>query len=114
MKRYTKVTVASILCISGACLAVSNADNAQMKQTMTKIVNQLEMIKPLIDQAQDEQDPHQRVMFHFDSWTDANGKRHNGLRQDINQIESGVVTGINRASVEPRRFRPINGDYIGR
>ena len=112
MKRHTKVIVVSIFCLSGLFSTQAQADDAQMKETMVKIINQLEMIKPLIDLAEQPQSKGKRVSFHFEDWVDANGVKHNGLRGDIELIEAGVVTGVNRQAIEPRQYAPINGDYL--
>jgi RAQPRD family integrative conjugative element protein len=112
MKRHTKVIAVSVICLSGLFSTQVQADDAQMKDTMVKIINQLEMIKPLIDLAAQQQNQDKRVTFHFEDWVDVNGVKHNGLRGDIELIETGVVTGVNRQAIEPRQYAPINGDYL--
>lgn len=95
--------------VSGQALA----DEAQMNVTLVKIAQQLEALKPLINQAAAEQSPNPRVQVHFDAWTDANGLSHAGLRQDIDAIQKGVIDAINHKSVDPRPIAPINGDFAG-
>lgn len=89
------------------------ADTAQMKTTLVKIVNQLEAIKPLINQAKSEQSANPRVKVHFDSWIDTDGKKHNGLRQDIENIQAALISAINAQNADPREYQPIKGDFVG-
>ena len=89
------------------------ATEAQMKSTLVQIINQLQALKPLINQAQAEQPKNPRIKIHFDSWRDAQGKKHNGLRQDIEQIQQALITTINKQSIEPRSYTPIANDFTG-
>lgn len=90
----------------------SLADNEQMKATLVKISNQLEAIKPLIDEAQQEQSSNPQVKVHFNTWVDANGVSHSGLKQDVEAMQSALIEAINRTSVDPRTITPINNDFI--
>lgn len=92
---------------------VAFADDAQMKEEFVKIINQLEAIKPLLNEAERVQPPDPRVKVHFDSWIDANGVTHAGLREDIQRIQTALVHAVNRNSIEPRRYQLIKDDFIG-
>lgn len=109
MKYFLTTISILLLCIG----TVAFATDAQMKDTLVKIVNQLQAIKPLINQAQQEQSQNPRIKIHFDTWKDAKGKKHNGLRQDIEQIQQALITAVNGESVEPRSFAPIGNDFTG-
>ena len=89
MKKRRKLFLLSValLCVvSGSVYA----DTAQMKTTLVKMVNQLEAIKPLINQAKEEQTENPRIKVHFDSWVGPNGQTHDGLRQDIEAIQQAL------------------------
>ncbi len=104
------------LCLASVLLAAfgsSFADEAQMKLTMVKIVNQLEAVKPLISQAKAEQEANPRIKIHFDSWVDAEGHKHNGLREDIEAIQNSLIQAIDQRSTDPRVYKPIKGDFVG-
>lgn len=106
------LAVACIMCCGLFTSSLALADDAQMRITLVKMVNQLEAMKPLITQAAREQDANARVRIHFDSWTDANGVKHNGLRQDIDAIQQALIHSINRQAVSPRVFTPIKNDFV--
>ncbi len=94
-------------------MGVAQADNAQMKTTLVKIINQLETIKPLVTQAKREQTANPRVKIHFDRWQDGQGHWHNGLRQDIETIQGALVQAVNQQNHEPRVIAPLSGDFVG-
>lgn len=114
MFRRTVYSVWLCLCSLGlmSVPAASFADNTQMNQTLVQIVAQLNAVLPLIDTAQRQQDKNTAVQFHFDSWTDANGVLHQGLRQDIMAIRQGIIDQINQAPLEPRTVQPLNRDFM--
>lgn len=87
------------------------ANTDQMKITLVKIINQLQAIKPLINQAKTQQDVHPREKINFDVWQDNAGKTHNGLRQDIEAIQHSLIMSINQKNTEPRIYKPIKGDF---
>src|SRR3990167_8387112 len=106
-----KIFIISMLLMSTYCSA-SFADSEQMKQTLAQIAEQLEAIRPLINQAQQEQSENPRVKIHFNSWTDANGVTHAGLSDDIKSIQYAVVAAINRTPVDPRTIKPLSNDFV--
>lgn len=109
MKQWFLIAIAGLILLSSAVYA----DTAQMKTTLVKIVNQLEAIKPLIEQAKQEQPANSRIKVHFDSWIGADGQVHNGLRQDIDTIQQALIHAINQTQVDPRVYQPIKGDFVG-
>jgi RAQPRD family integrative conjugative element protein len=79
---------------------------------LTQIINQLHAIKPLIVSASKEQPKTNRIQFHYTSYRDLNGKKHNGLLDDINEIENGIKEKLEKIPSAPHTFQPIKGDYI--
>jgi len=92
--------------------STSFADSEQMKQTLAQIAEQLEAIRPLINQAQQEQSANPRVKIHFNRWIDANGVTHAGLSDDIKSIQQAVIAAINKTPVDPRTIKPLNSDFV--
>lgn len=89
------------------------ADDAQMKESLTEMIEQLQALKPLISQAEKAQPENPSISIHFDSWVDSKGIHHNGLRQDIDLIQKGLIDAVNRQAIEPRRYDPITNDFLG-
>ena len=89
------------------------ATDDQMKETLVKIIEELQTIQPLIDQAASEQPTNPRVMMHFDNWVDSSGTQHLGLKADLAAIQQALVTAVNRETIEPRVFAPLSDDFVG-
>jgi RAQPRD family integrative conjugative element protein len=87
------------------------ADETHERMYLTQIVNQLSAIKPLIVSANHEQVPDTRIKFHYSAYRDANNTLHNGLLEDINEIQKGIEEKLNQKMSEPRHFVKIRGDY---
>jgi RAQPRD family integrative conjugative element protein len=102
------MTLLLLLFFSG----LSYADNAQMNEALVGIIRQLQAIKPLINRAKNAQTKNPRIKVHFDSWIDGDGKKHNGLRQDIEAIQTALVNIVNGEKIEPRVYKTIQGDFI--
>lgn len=88
------------------------ASESLEKIYLVQMINQLEALKPLIMAAKKQQPNNLRIKFHYTSYRDASNKLHNGLLEDINEIEKGIKAKLNQTSNEPRRFLPIKGDYV--
>ena len=89
------------------------AGNAQMNVTITRIINQINAIMPLIDKAKSEQDKNPRIKVHFDSFKGADNKLHPGLRQDLITIRNSLIGYINKPAIEPKTIKPLANDFIG-
>lgn len=90
------------------------ASETNERMYLTQILNQLAAMKPLIVSAAREQPKSNRIQFHYTAYKDANGKVHNGLLEDINEIEKGIHEKLHRTPKEPRVVAAIKGDYIDR
>jgi RAQPRD family integrative conjugative element protein len=109
-----KTTLIIAILISLSTLKVM-ASESQEKIYLTQIVNQLDAIRPLIIAANQEQEKYEkytRTKFHYLSYRDVSGVRHNGLLEDVNAIKKGIQAKLNQTVSEPRHFQKINGDYI--
>lgn len=103
-----------ILCLLFTCfLSIRTFASEYLEDVyLVQIINQLESLKPLIIAAKNEQPNNLRIKFHYTSYRDASNKLHNGILEDINEIEKGIKEKLNQTSNEPRRFMPIKGDYV--
>lgn len=102
------LTLFLLLFFPGLCCA----DNEQMNEVLVKIIRQLQAVKPLINEAENAQEKNPRIKVHFDSWIDTSGNKHNGLRQDIEAIQTALVHIVNSETIEPRVYKPIQGDFV--
>jgi len=96
------------------CIISSSALASDQKEKiyLTQMINQLDSLKPLIVAASKEQSSQARIRFHYTSYNDIDGKPHNGLLDDINEIEKGIQEKLNDNLNEPHSFQAIKGDYL--
>ena len=90
----------------------AEASEREERIYLIQILNQLHAIKPLVIAASLQQPKTNRIQFHYVTYKDANKKQHNGLLDDLNQIETGIQNKLNHVPIEPSRPSPIKGDYI--
>jgi len=101
-----------IVLITLTPFTITFATEAEMHATLVRIVQQLQSIKPLISLAESQQPANPRTKVHFNRFKDSNGHWHNGLRQDIDAIQKALEEIVNKESIEPRVYQPINDDFI--
>lgn len=102
-----------ILMISTASFTTYASDIA-LNQTLVRIINQLNAIMPLLDEAQSEVEPNTRIQLHIESFEGSDGKQHAGLRQDVLSIRNGLIDYINKPAIEPKTIQPLALDFIGK
>lgn len=107
------VIIILIFTASIFCASPLYANDAQMRQTLVLMIQQLEGMKPLISQAAREQSRNPRVKVHFDRFKGADGKWRDGLRQDVEFIQTALIGIVNQEGIEPRTAHPIRNDFIG-
>ncbi len=111
MKKLLLILVTAILPLG--FIVPAHANDAQMRETLVRIINQLQQIKPLIAQGKRQQSVNPRIKVHFDRFKGPDGQWHNGLQQDINNIQQSLIQIVNQESVEPRTFQSVDDDFIG-
>ena len=91
-----------VLGLAGGMLPLHSAmaDPDGERAALARIVNELQALQPLIDEAAAQADPDARVRFQYD-W----------LRQDLDRIRLGIEAHIDTPRAEPRSFPPLRGDY---
>ncbi|WP_131783804.1 RAQPRD family integrative conjugative element protein [Legionella sp. D16C41] len=90
------------------------ASEAALNQILVRVINQINAIMPLLDEAEKEVDPTNRLQFHIDSFKSADGNFHPGLRQDLLEIRNTLIDYINKPAIEPKTVKPLALDFIGR
>lgn len=113
IKRHHFFSVVILSAIGLLCATTPiYANSEQMNETLVRIIHQLQAIKPLIAKAEEEQPQNPRVKVHFDRFQDANGEWHNGLLQDITEIEQALKQIVNQEGIEPRSYSSMKDDFI--
>jgi RAQPRD family integrative conjugative element protein len=77
-----------------------HADADAEREALASIIHELQAIESLIDKAQAQSNRDTRIRFQY-QW----------LRQDLNQIKSGIQSHIDAPRAQPRTFPPLRGDY---
>ncbi len=87
--------------IMGLAIAPAmHADADAEREALARIIHELQAIESLIDKAQAQSEKDTRIRFQY-QW----------LRQDLNQIKSGIQSHIDAPRAQPRSFPPLRGDY---
>ncbi|MGQ3890142.1 hypothetical protein ACQUW5_14070 [Legionella sp. CNM-1927-20] len=93
---------------------VSFAQNDALNETLVRLINQINAMMPLLDEAKDEQEPHARITLHIERFTDREGRVHAGVREDLLAIRNSLIEFINEPAIAPKTIKPLALDYIGR
>lgn len=99
-----------MLSLSYACHASEEA----LDQTLVRVINQINAVMPLLDEAQNEIEPNTRIQLHIESFEGADGKTHPGLRNDLLVIRNALIDYINKPAIEPKTIKPLSLDFIGK
>lgn len=102
-----------ILMISTASFT-TYANDLALNQTLVRIINQLNAIMPLLDEAKSEVELNTRIQLHIESFEGSDGKQHAGLRQDVLSIRNALIDYINKPAIEPKTIQPLALDFIGK
>ena len=89
-------------CISLGLISPLTYADTTMNETLVRIVNQLDALLPLIDQAEREQPQNQRVMFHFSSFEGSDGQMHTGLREDVMSMKAAILAQLDQSQIDPK------------
>ena len=76
------------------------ADEDAERAVLARLTHELALLGTLVDDAESQANPSNRVRFQY-SW----------LRTDIGKIRQGIDEYIKGARVEPRVVSPLKGDY---
>ena len=99
MKLTIRVMPALVLLI-GQVTGPALADNDGEKASLVRLIHELEALRPLVKEAQDQALVESRIRLNY-TW----------LRRDLERVKSGIQDYIETPSTEPRTFEPLQGDY---
>lgn len=108
MKRFFLLMLISITSIT------SHANDEALNQTLVRIINQINAVMPLLDEAKTEIEPNARIALHIDAFEGADGKMRAGLRDDLLSIRNALIDYINKPVIAPKTIKPLALDFIGK
>ena len=86
--------------VVGLVSPLTHADADAERESLARIIHELEILEPLLDEAKAAADPDARVRFRYD-W----------LKKDLESIRRGILEHIDAPRAEPRVPVPLRGDY---
>lgn len=92
----------------------SFATQAELNQTLVRIINQINAILPLLDEAKEEMEAGSRIRLHIESFEGSDNQKHAGVRDDLLAIRQGLIDYINKPAIEPKTVKPLKFDFIGK
>jgi hypothetical protein len=90
------------------------ASDEALNQTLVRVINQINAIMPLLDEAKKEVEPNARITLHIDAFEGADGKQHEGVRDDLLSIRNALIDYINKPVIAPKTIQPLALDFIGK
>ena len=96
----TKFSMFMVFAITLAFSMTGYAEQDAENALLASINHEIDMILPLVNQAEAEAQPNTRELFHYD-W----------LRDDLRAIQSGINQKLNNISQPANQIIPIKGDY---
>ena len=78
--------------------ALADADGE--REVLARIIHEIELLEPLLVEAETAADPDVRIHFHY-QW----------LRKDLERVRQGIQEHIDAPRAEPRTVVPLRGDY---
>ena len=90
----------TFLVIGLSVTSAALADTGAEREALAKIIHELNVLEPLIKQAEANAEEVVRIRFRYD-W----------LRLDLKQIKDGIRAHIDSPRAQPRSFPPLRGDY---
>ena len=103
-----------VILMLGVASFTTSANDAALNQTLVRIINQINAIMPLLDEAQSEIEPNTRIQLHIDLFEGSDGNTHAGLRTDLLNIRNALIDYINKPAIEPKTIKPLALDFIGK
>lgn len=79
---------------------LAHADADAERESLARIIRELEILEPVLVEAKAAADPDARIRFRYD-W----------LRKDLMRIRRGIQEHIDAPRAEPRVPIPLRGDY---
>ncbi len=86
--------------VLGLASPLAYADADAERESLARIIHELEVLEPLLVEAKAAADPDARIRFRYD-W----------LKKDLERIRQGIQQHIDAPRAEPRAMAPLRGDY---
>ena len=86
--------------IIGLHSTLAHADADGERELLARIIHELELLEPLLDEANTAADLGARIHFRYD-W----------LANDLTKVRKGIQEHIDAPRAEPRSVPPLRGDY---
>ena len=93
---------------------VTYATDDELNTTLVRVINQLNAIFPLLDEAESEIKPNARIQLHIAAFDGADGAQHAGVRDDLKNVRDALVDYINKPAIEPKTVKPLTFDFVGK
>lgn len=102
-----------IVCLGLCCISLfTHANDEVLNETLVRIINQINEIMPLLDEAEDEVAPNARIRLHISSFEGSDGLQHPGLRDDLRSMRHALISYINKPLIEPKTIKPLAFDFV--
>jgi RAQPRD family integrative conjugative element protein len=101
--KIKKKTIIKLLLVLSVSVGLQNAfaDTENEQALLAQIIQRLDALTPLINQAQSQASTNTRLIFNYDA-----------LRADLAKIKEGINQPLSANALEPRPITPISGDYV--
>ena len=86
--------------VLGLASPLAFADADAERESLARIIHELELLEPLFAEAKAAADPDARIRFRYD-W----------LKKDLERIRQGIQEHIDAPRTEPRTVALLRGDY---
>lgn len=102
-----------LLCLTLMIVSLNSwANNPDLNETLVRIINQINAIMPLLDEAQTQLPINTRIQLQIEGFEDAQGQHHAGVREDLLNIRNGLIDYINQPIIAPRKIKPLEMDFV--
>ncbi|AMQ28925.1 TPA: RAQPRD family integrative conjugative element protein [Legionella pneumophila] len=102
-----------LLCLTFMMISLHSwANNPDLNETLVRIINQINAIMPLLDEAQTQITPNTRIQLQIEGFEDVQGQYHAGLREDLLNIRNGLIDYINQPIIAPRKIKALEMDFV--
>lgn len=102
-----------ILCLTLMMISLHSwANNPDLNETLVRIINQINAIMPLLDEAQTQISPNSRIQLQIEGFEDTQGQHHAGLREDFLNIRNGLIDYLNHPVIAPRKIKALEMDFV--
>lgn len=95
-----RILLAGLFATIAIIPSTSFAVNYGEKESLSKLLHELNAIRAIVDEAESRANPADRINFEY-----------NALKSDLAKIRFGIREHMETPTVEPRKYAPLGGDY---